>query len=222
MWMHGNCILKTVRFMTRKLIKLSRGVYESWYPYESLMPSKDSLLTKWYGYLENKLPRNEVHEFRKQLFAHRVCFIPFYSPACNVINLPFSYNHIISVDIELMNKIYNGNEELIFPVILHEIGHIFNVPNEDFGSTSSFKELQDEFYADDYVRMMGFETELLNSLEHYEKWKKDNNLQLDKVFESRIKRLKDVNSPYNEKKKGINIKTYNKKKLLYEKKQQGN
>lgn len=200
---------------------MNRGLYETWYPYEALIPSKDSLLTKWFGYLEKKLAPNQVHKFRKQLFANRICLIPFYSPACNVINLPFPYNHIISVDIELMNEIYKGNEELIFPVILHEIGNVFNIPNEDLGSTSSFKELHDEFHADDYVRIVGFGNELLNSLEYYEQWKKDNNLQLDKVFEARIKRLKDVNSPYHNIKKGISIKTYNKKKQLYEKKDQG-
>src|SRR4030095_13937167 len=126
------------------------------------------------------------------------------------LNHKFYHNHVL-LDVDLINEIYGNNIDEIFPLILHEIGHIFNVPNENFKCDDKFKEMYDEFFADDYVRGLGFEKELLRSLETYKKWLIKNNKEVNKLIDFRINRIANKKSPYHKIYKGVNFKTLSKR-----------
>lgn len=196
------------------LNKVKRVIYENQNPRFVLIPSKDLQLMELLTYIERKLTNPQRHRFQKDLLKFKVCFIRFYSPADININLPFRYNHVISIDYDFLQTVFNDNLELIFPIVLHEIGHLFNIPKkQDLNSNDGFNEFYNEGYADDFVRDLGFETELLISLEHYKKWKEDNNTTVDKLFQYRIDRIKNKENPYHKIQKGINIDSYNRKRI---------
>ena len=72
--------------------------------------------------------------------------------------------HLIFVDTQfLIDKGFTKDE--ICATILHELGHVMNSPIEDFSSG----DLIDEYYADDYVRQMGFEEGLLSCIKKLDK-----------------------------------------------------
>lgn len=194
-------------------------MFENHYPFDVLIPSKDLQLKNLLAYIERKLPNPQRRRFQKDLLKFKVCLVKYFKPAVININLPFHYNHIISIDYELLQTIFDDNLELMFPIVLHEIGHLFNIPkNLDINSDEGFNDFRIEEHADDFVRTLGFEKELLTSLEHYKKWKEDNNTKIDSLFQYRIDRLKNTNNPYHKINTGINIESYNRKKIRDQKK----
>ncbi len=96
------------------------------------------------------------------ILSSEIFIIRIETPACRLSNSENkSINHIIAIDLNILTLLGFTDKE-ISAVILHEIGHILNVPDFE-------KDELKEFYADDYVRKQGsfFENELLSGLKKY-------------------------------------------------------
>lgn len=188
-------------------LNFNKKSMEQLLPEELIIPTKDKDLIKWYIYIKRKLNSNGKDLLSKRIISYKICFLNFLSPACNIPNLRYKYKHVIMIDVEVLKKVYNENIEVIFPILLHELGHLFNHPkvkNLPTNLSVVERELIHEFYADDFVRKLRFVDELLKGLEI---WKENNGRVNNYAIELRIKRIKD-GAPI---KKGINIETYNKK-----------
>lgn len=167
---------------------------EYYYPYELIIPDQNRDITLWYKTIESKLTPSIQENLRTKLIANKICFVTFQSPAFNFTNFKDTfgdYEHLIFLDVSLLKKIFNDDIDMIFPILLHEIGHLFNVCKTDGLLEDISWITENEYYADDFVRRLGFEKELLRGIEHYTKWKLEHDERVFEIFELRLKRLND-------------------------------
>ena len=172
----------------------NRKIREMYLSLDLIIPENCRYITTWYETIESKLKPKIAKNLRIKIIANKICFVRFHSPAFNYINfkdLFGDFEHIIFLDVSKLREIYNDDVELIFPILLHEIGHLFNIPLHNGALEEVGWINESEYYADDFVRRLGFNTELIKSYEYYKNWKQQNGEEVFEIFEKKLKRLKD-------------------------------
>ena len=103
------------------------------------------------------IPKSEYMRMDGNIFGITIVF----SPASNLeLASEIKTKNLIICDATLLEEGVLTEREFTAQ-ILHEIGHVLNVPD---GTASYVNDLK-EFYADDYARLCGYENELLSSLQ---------------------------------------------------------
>lgn len=141
----------------------------------------------WVKEIFSLLRHKGKKELTDKIRLKKILFQNYISPIFTIIKI--ESKHIVVVDVELLQKIYYKKTKEIFAMLLHELGHIFNVPKKEDVPVNNFQDIYDEYYADDFVRKLSFEEELLASLETYRDWKIKNKLQ-DNLLSLRIDRIR--------------------------------
>ena len=100
----------------------------------------------------------------------------------------------------LLQEPFNSDDRCA--IVLHELGHIYNIPTYDDIPNNAFREYHEEYYADDFVRGLGFEKELSECLEkQYKNEIERKGKDYRSLIPIRVNRIKNNE----EIKKGINI-----------------
>ena len=163
------------------------NLMKMWNPEKLIIPNKENYdLRCWYKKLEKKLKEKKHQKLGDKIISKHICFETFYMPASSIIYLKHSYEdceHLVLIDTELFKKLFDDDEKCA--LLLHELGHFFYRPKENF------QEIDEEYCADDYVRKLGFQKELLSSLKKYKEWKEKNDFEVDIVYVKRIKRIEE-------------------------------
>jgi hypothetical protein len=123
----------------------------------------------------------------EQIKSKKIHFRSLSYPACNLPNYKV-FEHTIFIDVNYFKVSINYNTDEICVVILHELGHILNKPEE----INELDENTEEFFADKFVIDLGFQNELLSGIKKLRDWKSRNHLDTY-VIDKRIKRIEKEN-----------------------------
>lgn len=151
--------------------------------YNSIIPYQEIELVNWFQYLAESLHEKGTLDYIRKIRSKRIIIAKIHSPTFIFNNTHILLNrqyHLLLIDSMLFAKLFTIEE--IAALLLHELGHVFNIPNE-----KSEEEIE-EFYADDYVRDKGFGKQLESTLEKYIAYKGDFNIE---ELTIRLNRLKN-------------------------------
>lgn len=151
--------------------------------YNSIIPYQETELIIWFKYLAESLNKKGTLNYIRKIMSKRIIIAKMHSPTFIFNDTHLLLNrqhHLLLIDSSIFIKIFNLEE--ISSLLLHELGHVFNIPIEKSDEDTG------EFYADDYVRDKGFEKQLESSLEKYIAYK--NNIDIKKLT-IRLNRLKN-------------------------------
>lgn len=144
----------------------------TWFKQKHLMPNE-------WGLPEGELAR---------LMASNIKITLFYSPASVLsVEKPLNPCQLVICDASLLDEGILDKREFI-ALILHEAGHVLNKPE----SLQAYVPGNDEYYADDYARLCGFETESISALTKFVTiYPRSFGAQLTKDRIARIQRKED-------------------------------
>ena len=179
----------------RKELKMDSN-YKAKERWTSIIPMKDDNdLRRCYKNLVKRINEKEQNLgdiLSDKLRKRHIYFVTIFTLVSSLIDFKKSFEnceHLILIDTVLFKKLFDDDDEKC-ALILHELGHIFNRP-KDSDVPRNFQDINEDHYADDFARKLGFQKELLSSLKKYKEWKIKNCFEVNEVYNSRIKRIEE-------------------------------